>query len=403
MTEKFPPTPFQEYRNQLSGDFLFENSITAMMLVDTDRTIMVVNKQFERLFGYSSAEVIGKRTSVLTPSLKHFEDYRKQFIETREGSLKSNELQYKKKNGLLFWVKLTGVSIHKDGKRYILWSFDDISEEIKVREELKHRYRELDIVFNKVPTGLIYVVDDIVERVNPPFLKMIDMRHEEVVGKNIHTMLAAMKIQKDSTGRKLYKLRINKKILSVEQEIVAIDDHSVIILFHNVTQHILEKKELLSKVKRDGLTGLLNKISFQQEVENLLNYSVTQHISLAIFDIDYFKAINDNNGHLTGDDLLSELATLLNEKVRKSEVIGRIGGEEFAIAIPVNKASAVDICNRFLDCIRSQPFTKKNISITVSMGLTDTTFSRQFDELYNEADRLLYRAKQRGRNRLEFD
>lgn len=97
MTEKFTPTPFQEYQNQLSGDFLFENSITAMMLVDIDRTIMVVNKQFERLFGYSSAEVIGKRTSVLTPSLKHFEDYRKQFIETREGSLKSNELQYKKK------------------------------------------------------------------------------------------------------------------------------------------------------------------------------------------------------------------------------------------------------------------------------------------------------------------
>lgn len=403
MTENAMIKNLYEYRNQLPGDILFENSITAMMLVDNNRTITVVNNQFCALFGYDPEEVIGKRTSVLTPTKKHFDEYRKYFVETRDGSIKSSELQYKKKSGELFWVKLTGIAIDDGKDRYILWSLDDVSEEVKSRKEIHNRYLELDIIFNKVPTGLVYVVNNIIERANPVFLSIVGMENEEVIGKNIHTVLADVKIEKDVYGKELVRLSSSGETLSIEQEVAPITENSVIILFHNVTRHVIEKKELFNQARTDGLTRLLNKSAFQKKIQVLLDDPANEIISLAIFDIDFFKAVNDTHGHIIGDVVLTELASLLNGEVRKCEVLGRIGGEEFGLAFPVDRNSAVPICNRLLDCIRAQPFTEKQLNITVSMGLTDSTFSRQFDEIYKEADRLLYRAKQLGRNRIEFE
>lgn len=387
-----------EYRKQLPGDLLFDNSITAMMLVDENRTIKVVNQQFCRLFGYGPEEVVGKRTSVLTPTKKHFEAYRKYFAQTRDGSIQSSELQYKKKNGDLFWVKLTGIAISSSNEKFVLWSFDDISEEVKSRNEIHNRYLELDIIFNKVPTGLVYAVGDIIERANPVFLSMVNLKKEAVLGKDIDSVLAGVQIEKESQGRHLVKLRTGQGTLLVELEVSPVDQDSMIILFHNVTRHVLEKKELFTQATTDGLTRLLNKTAFEQKVKQLLADPGNPVISMALLDIDFFKKVNDVHGHVIGDGVLTGLAALLNSQVRKSEVIGRIGGEEFGIVFLATKAEAAPICKRLLASVRSQRFTEKQLGVTISMGLTDTQYSRKFESLYTEADRLLYRAKNLGRD-----
>ncbi len=391
------------YRKRLPGDLLFENSITAMMLVDENRAIIVVNKQFCTIFGYRPDEVVGLQTSVLTPSLKHFNEYRKYYEQTRDGSFKSSELQYRKKSGELFWTKLTGIAIPSEGVRYVLWSFDDISGEVKSRKEIHDRYLELDIIFNKVPTGLVYVVDDRIERVNPSFLAMVNREKDELIGKRLCSILENCDEERRVEGKRLLRFGKGMDTTMVEQEVQPITEHSAIVLFHNVTQHVLEKKALLDQALTDGLTGLLNRTGFQVRTEAMLSSPDMSDIAFAVFDIDFFKAVNDTHGHAVGDAVLIELAALLKGELRRIEVVGRLGGEEFGVVFPVNKDDAVLVCNRLLKCIRTQPFTEKQLKITVSIGLTASTYSRKFEEMYREADRLLYCAKRSGRNQLAFE
>ena len=108
------------------------------MVVNKDRVIVRVNRKFTELFGYTSEEILGKQTAILTPSLEKFEEYKQYFVQTKDGIIKSEELEYKKKDGTLFWVKLEGNPIHKNAEEVlILWSFIDITKEVYYRNELK--------------------------------------------------------------------------------------------------------------------------------------------------------------------------------------------------------------------------------------------------------------------------
>jgi diguanylate cyclase (GGDEF)-like protein len=124
-------------------------------------------------------------------------------------------------------------------------------------------------------------------------------------------------------------------------------------------------------------------------------------VSLILFDIDRFKSINDNHGHGIGDNVLTELVEIIRGQLRRSEIFGRLGGEEFGILLPVPRDSALIIAERLLFSIRRQRFTPRKLEVTISMGLVDSSFSAVFDEMFKEADRYLYVAKKNGRNRLE--
>ena len=122
----------------LDDNLLFELNAIPQMVVNKDRVIVRVNKKFTELFGYSSDEILGKQTSMLTPSIEKFHEYRQYFAQTKDGIIKSEELEYKKKDGTLFWVKLEGNPINKEGSELlILWSFLDITKEIYYRKELE--------------------------------------------------------------------------------------------------------------------------------------------------------------------------------------------------------------------------------------------------------------------------
>ena len=122
----------------LDDNLLFELNAIPQMVVNKDRVIVRVNKKFTRLFGYSSDEILGKQTATLTPSVEKFEEYRQYFVQTKEGIIKSEELEYKKKDDTLFWVKLEGNPINKNPRELlILWSFIDITKEVYYRKELE--------------------------------------------------------------------------------------------------------------------------------------------------------------------------------------------------------------------------------------------------------------------------
>lgn len=153
----------------------------------------------------------------------------------------------------------------------------------------------------------------------------------------------------------------------------------------------------------DHLTGLHNRQSIDQLWEREIQRSVRYGdvFSVLLIDIDHFKRVNDNYGHLVGDELLFQFAQLLQEVSRDTDHVGRWGGEEFVVLIPnTNLSSAVLMAEKIRETIDSFNFTTVG-RITVSIGLATYRNGMNQDDLFSVADAALYRAKAQGRNRVE--
>jgi diguanylate cyclase (GGDEF)-like protein len=157
----------------------------------------------------------------------------------------------------------------------------------------------------------------------------------------------------------------------------------------------------------DVLTGLPNRRAtisrFREEAARVMRQA--GELSMVVFDIDFFKKVNDSLGHPGGDAVLVHIAGLLNSKKRDEDVLGRIGGEEFVLLLPQQSAAdAAEVADRLRACVAATPVIRagESVSVTVSGGVS--TFPRDgddWDDLFLVADRRLYAAKNAGRNRIE--
>lgn len=173
-------------------------------------------------------------------------------------------------------------------------------------------------------------------------------------------------------------------------------------------RHIAGQKERLERLTvTDALTGLPNRRALLQYVEQMLPHGVRENepVSLALVDIDYFKAINDDYGHPVGDAVLRLLAQHLQGLVRASDFTARMGGEEFGVVMPATGAGgARELCERLRSSIEalSLPVPHRDRRLTASIGVTTAAPGEaiSFNTLYILADRALYEAKEQGRNRV---
>src|SRR6516165_8281174 len=157
----------------------------------------------------------------------------------------------------------------------------------------------------------------------------------------------------------------------------------------------------------DALTEIHNKRYFLEFLDRELARSARYHrpLSLLMFDIDRFKAINEELGHLGGDFTLRELSARIKGSIRKEELFARYGGEEFAVVLPETPCQgAANLGERLVNVINGQPFQYENRSyqVTISVGVTTTQGEKDItpSELIRRADEKLYQAKHQGRNRV---
>ncbi len=164
-------------------------------------------------------------------------------------------------------------------------------------------------------------------------------------------------------------------------------------------------RELLATVNLDALTGIANRQwfdnTYQQEKNRRQHYS---NSSLLVLDIDHFKHVNDNYGHLAGDAILQQFANILAEEKRSSDLLARYGGEEFIMFLPNTiPLSAKILAERIRYRIECTEFIYKDtiIPLTTSIGIStqEQTF-HSLNTLFEKADKALYQAKASGRNRV---
>ncbi len=163
---------------------------------------------------------------------------------------------------------------------------------------------------------------------------------------------------------------------------------------------IIREFKFLAEI--DSLTGFYNR----KKIENLLNQEVERasrykkDLSLLFIDLDNFKEINDTYGHLTGDKVIKEVAQIIKEEIRRTDFVGRFGGEEFLVVLPETRPSeALKVANR----IRKRVEDKRTGvgRITVSIGVTCMREGENPETLFNRVDRAMYLAKEKGKNRVE--
>ncbi|MCP3901815.1 MAG: PleD family two-component system response regulator, partial [Desulfobacteraceae bacterium] len=176
-------------------------------------------------------------------------------------------------------------------------------------------------------------------------------------------------------------------------------------------QYVKKLKEMNDKLEvlatRDGLTGLYNRRvfneMFQKQFFQALRYK--RELSCILLDIDHFKNVNDSQGHLFGDYVLSELSGSLMANIRKADILARYGGEEFVIVLPnTQQDSAIAVGEKLRSVCEQKSFVKesnsRNITISVGVATLSVTGSEKPEELLEHADNALYEAKNSGRNRV---
>ncbi len=172
-----------------------------------------------------------------------------------------------------------------------------------------------------------------------------------------------------------------------------------------VTMRATRARFLRSLMIHDGLTGLLNHTAIKEELarEVIRSSRLNSPLSLAMVDIDFFKKVNDTYGHAAGDRVLKSLARLLKQRLRETDIVGRYGGEEFAVIMndtdAASAAKVIDeirmVFSRLLHLSHDQEF-----SVNFSCGIADLAHFSDAVSLSEAADKALYQAKQRGRNKV---
>ena len=180
--------------------------------------------------------------------------------------------------------------------------------------------------------------------------------------------------------------------------------------------HHLSKLEAVSRLyvdaqKRavtDGLTGLTTHLHFQEQLGKRFYESrrFGQPLSLVLLDVDHFKRINDTFGHLMGDEVLREISRTVQEQARACDTVARYGGEEFAMILPqTDLDGACILAERLREAVEALTFREgsadRTFEVTVSVGVAQLVAADQNGEdLVDRADKALYQAKRRGRNRV---
>jgi len=268
------------------------------------------------------------------------------------------------------------------------------------------------VVFNPLKImALGYTMDELPDKVSYKFFT--NKLHPEDYQKTMNAMMLNME-GKTNVYECEYRIQAKDKSWKWfydRGKVTQRDDYGKPEFAAGIVFDITEKKELEFRLEEknlllrqesttDELTGIRNRRAIMQELEIRVNEALNDRsaLSIAMFDIDKFKTVNDTKGHTFGDKVIKEVANIIAESLREIDSIGRYGGEEFlAIFSNTNKEGAFLVCERIRKLVEEFDFGD-GYKITISGGIA-SDYSDGLTKFINIADKKLYEAKNSGRNR----
>lgn len=239
----------------------------------------------------------------------------------------------------------------------------------------------------KLHSEVQVIRDDVVQATDLSHLKKFVESRLDVISQHIHEYRDQEKSRLVDAQHNFEQMQT--KMVSLEQETQAL------------------KKVIVEKNKQamfDVLTGIHNRFAYEKKIaEEVARWKRFGHpLSLAIWDVDYFKKVNDTFGHKAGDKVLRTIAQLLNDRIRATDFLARYGGEEFVMLLPGTKEEeTLRLVNDLREKVAACGFHYHGdpVSITVSCGVSSFRDNDELEQVFERADKALYRAKRTGRNK----
>ncbi|MBB5022677.1 GGDEF domain-containing response regulator [Desulfurispira natronophila] len=302
------------------------------------------------------------------------------------------------------------------------------------RSEIEHKNRIIQAILDNSPGFIATLVNNLPTYLNRSFLNYLGYESLDNLLRE-HDCLDDFFVQKDGVfyqnapkgvwlqyilsnpdrehivflrGKQQLKLdaqaHVVKANLISSSDNPEVADRLCVVTFANVTELEMEKQHFQEQAMRDPLTSILNRKFFIQELDREIARSrrYDHTFSLVMFDIDHFKAVNDCFGHQVGDYVIKEVVMLVGSHLRRTDVFGRYGGEEFIILLPeTNQDGAMALAEKIRHAISSHVFDFTE-HLSCSFGVAEFDGEASSFDIIKRTDDALYQAKNTGRNRVEF-
>jgi diguanylate cyclase (GGDEF)-like protein/PAS domain S-box-containing protein len=408
-------------------------SLDAIIMVDGEDTVLFWNGAATRLFGYAEREAMGNRLHDLITLDNDSRAARRgypHFARTGKGPVVGAVHQFtaRRKDGTTFPVERSVSSFAMDGAWYAVGILRDISRQVEARKKLESYARRIALASEAGGVG-VWEWNTLTDELtwDTRMFQLYAVRSGEFSGlyrawtsrvhpEDLAEAEATLGTLRTTGGDWYHEFRIVLPDGGARHIQAAARAHkdasgqviSIIGINQDITEKRLAEQELKRLATRDSLTGLFSRGHFMELGTRAIDHArrYDEPISVIMFDADRFKAVNDTYGHDAGDEVLRAIAAAAARTLRDVDVLGRIGGEEFAAVLPqANAGQAMGVAERLRAEIAAQRIdigSDAPISVTVSIGVCSTDpGSTDLDDMLKAADTALYAAKQNGRNRVE--
>ncbi|MGJ7918019.1 PAS domain S-box protein [Massilia sp. LXY-6] len=408
---------------------LYENAPVAIGHVDLDGNWTYVNHAFAAIAGYAPQELVGRSNLELAPPDER--ERSRQFTDQLlAGAIEiQRDRRLLRKDGSTRWIRMTAKMLRDDAGQplYGIVLFVDITDAMRAEEALRRSEERFRTTFEHAPLGIAEcAADGRFVAANKTLLAMLgytmaelenlsnqDITHpadQEAAIQNFHRLLTGQQAVTVAEQRYLRKDRSQLWVNVTISLRGSGDGPQVLAIVEDVTARKKAEEALRSAVEysyhlasHDALTGLANRVSFNERLKDALKYAQRDRhlVAVHMLDLDRFKSINDTLGHHAGDLLLKEVARRLKSHIRETDLVARLGGDEFVIVqTHLAEAAAAEVLADKIVAELSLPYQLdgQEVYSGTSMGIAlypDDAYEP--GQLMKLADLALYEAKNQGR------
>ena len=397
-------------KEKLIAEALFDNSTSAIVLLDNNHRIIKFNQKFTEKFGYELDEIKGEHIDDILERNKPGSADLSITERTLSGEqVKTEGIRYDR-DGKPIHFLIKGVPILIDGEvEGIYGIYDDITKIKETRKKLEVKEEQYRKLFNKSPVGMLLIErDGNILKVNDNHCKISGYSKDELIGNNIFETVVPPEYKKEARdniddilsgvdkeyiGKSIDRNEETYYILFKETRIKMPDGSYAVLSMQLDYTEYKEQQEKIEYISfHDKLTGLYNRFFMEEEIERL-DTKRQLPISIIMADVNGLKLINDTYGHEQGDEILKRVSKVLLKSVRKEDIVARWAGDEFLILLPQTDKENVDqIRLRIKEEGKKTEADKIPIALGVGVATKKETNENIYDAIHR-ADKNMYQDK----------
>lgn len=379
------------------------------------------NPAFEHFTGKSYSEIIGKNNYDVLPERWAGKEIKNDQEIVLSKKSQRYEWQLDRPMGGMQYVYIDKAPVTNGSGNIVGFSgaITDISEVKRLEEELADTSNRLESLLSSLPVAIVVIDFSTFEilDLNPMAMVMLGYTREQLAGRDCRTYICNKKTKQCPLVEKSLPQDRSEDILTdsagkhipvLKSTILTEIDNRKLLLecFSDISEQKKLEARLREMAETDSLTGIFNRRHFIESAEKEVARSKRHDtlFSVIILDIDWFKSINDQFGHAAGDKVLRGVTDLCRKSLRESDIIGRMGGEEFAVLLAESDMDgALIVSKRIRQNVASHvfEFEDQTIQCTVSLGVASVIPGKDnLKSIMMRADAALYDAKKAGRNKI---